>query len=185
LEVSTTPWPQQVGTAMTYAYHYGEAGKVYILFGRSGNLFYEFYCYNYHWTQLTDLPRTLADSGANICYYYRPQTEYGPASGYIFCVKGNNTNEFWVYDIRRNTWIQLEDVPDLNGVGDGAALETGNYVRIGNDLYIRIYLLKGKNGGNATEFYADNWYVTALSCSTQSSWSIIFSAWILAKISRF
>lgn len=76
--------------------------------------------------------------------------------GYVYVVKGNNTNEFYAYSVQNNTWDTTLSFVDLGQSGkakvkDGSSITTdGNYF---------IWLLKGKH----SEFFcydvqSDNWF---------------------------
>jgi hypothetical protein len=63
---------------------------------------------------------------------------------FLYALKGGRVNEFWRYDVWRDTWVQLDDIPRGNNrrrVGTGGALAW---------LDGRVYALKG---GGSSEFW--------------------------------
>ncbi|MDW7987994.1 MAG: T9SS type A sorting domain-containing protein, partial [candidate division WOR-3 bacterium] len=120
-----------------------------------GNKTYKFLAYNIatnNWQELPEVPRRAPNSkkevkiagGAGLAYV---QTDHG---SYVYLVKGNNTTQFFRYNIATGTWDTLLTQIPLGPTGklkikDGSAITTdGQYF---------IYLLKG---GNTGEFYLYN-----------------------------
>jgi hypothetical protein len=154
-----------IGSALTYGRYEGQWGTLYILLpqptGAQENRLYKYELGiqppNNRWVQLPNLPLPLAGYGANLCYFYDNRVNN---KGYLFCTKGNSTNEFWQYDIICHQWTQLENIPGPVYQGRGMALETGDTSRNIQQAYANIYLLKGANfnGGNS-EFYVYHKYL--------------------------
>ncbi|MCS7258566.1 MAG: hypothetical protein NZ601_04290 [candidate division WOR-3 bacterium] len=123
-------------------------GRIYLL---KGNNTREFFVYNPDgdsWTLLESIP-FIADSskkkvnkGAALAYNNHANPDV------IYATKGNNTLEFWMYNIQLDTWIRKAPVPieyPVKKVKGGASLV---YLKRGNVQY--VYLLKGNN---TNEFY--------------------------------
>jgi hypothetical protein len=83
------------------------------------------------WTQQANLPqgmmgKNVKDGGA-LTYSTMP----GNDSGFVYAFKGNNTNEFYRYNIMSNSWLTLDTIPFFNrsmkrkGVKKGATLAAG------------------------------------------------------------
>ena|GEM_PF-4239868 len=140
---------------MTYGLHEGPCGRLYILLPWNGvNNFGYFNVGSPIWNSLPPLPGRAAGVGSNLCYLYWQDPPYPPIS-VIFCTKGNNTNEFWCYDISNNEWQRLEDIPGPVYQGSGMALATGDIGSYYGQLCANIYLLKGvtEPSGTNSEFY--------------------------------
>jgi len=123
------------------------------LYAAKGNKTSEFYRYDTEedtWVTLESIP---ADEGGKV---KRPAK--GCASvvegSYIYMVKGNNTFGFWRYDIDRDSWSRLPDVPpgpELKAVKGGGDLAYVKTHGSGPDTGY-VYLLKGYRN----EFYRFN-----------------------------
>ncbi len=115
----------------------------------------EFYAYNIttdSWVRKESIPMLSA----------RPKRlKRGAALTYdkwnekIYALKGNNTREFWQYDLIGDTWHYIGEVPSADGkkVKGGAAL---SLVKKGLNYY--VYFMKGTK---STEFYAFDASVSA------------------------
>jgi len=98
--------PQLVkdGGALTYVPNIG----IYAFPGNRTNSFLFYYANSNSWTTKTSLPDHIANArktigkGASLC---------NDGSSTIYAVRGNNTNEFWAYDIATDNWTQLQNVP--------------------------------------------------------------------------
>jgi hypothetical protein len=85
-------------------------------------IFDKFYAYvvsSNTWLTRSDLPlgpdNKQAKGGAAICYHFRS----------VYCLKGSNSQEFWIFDCNAGTWSQGPDVtlgPHKSRVQDGGAL---------------------------------------------------------------
>jgi len=97
------------------------------------------------WTTLESIP---ADEGGRVKPPKKGCAGVSDGLRYIYMTKGNNTTGFWKYDIQKDSWTRLPDVP----LGP-----EGKKVKGGNDLaYVPgegdsdwVYLMKGYR----TEFY--------------------------------
>jgi hypothetical protein len=98
--------PQLVkdGGALTYVPNHG----IYAFPGNRSNAFLFYDVNNSTWTTKTSLPDHIANArktvgkGASLC---------NDGSSTIYAVRGNNTNEFWAYNIATDNWTQLQNVP--------------------------------------------------------------------------
>ncbi len=128
-------------------------GDIYAL---KGNNTKEFYMYDIsveNWNTKETIP--------NVSASIRKRVNKGGALTYnnftntIYATKGNNTLEFWAYDIANDSWFNRTQVPTgLKRVKGGASLA---FLKRGSQHY--VYLLKGNN---TNEFYgyhcqADTW----------------------------
>ncbi len=128
-------------------------GDIYAL---KGNNTKEFYIYDIsveNWNTKETIP--------NVSASIRKRVNKGGALTYnnftntIYATKGNNTLEFWAYDIANDSWFNRTQVPTgLKRVKGGASLA---FLKRGSQHY--VYLLKGNN---TNEFYgyhcqADTW----------------------------
>lgn len=125
------------------------AGDIYLLKGNNTCEFYRYDVENDTWLILRPIPYdTLKEKnvnkGAALAYNNHANPDL------IYAAKGNNTDEFWAYDVGNDTWYRKTGVPinpvKVKKVKAGASMV---YLRRGTNQY--IYLLKG-NGTN--EFYA-------------------------------
>ncbi|MEO0113927.1 MAG: T9SS type A sorting domain-containing protein [candidate division WOR-3 bacterium] len=129
------------GGALVYTRH----DTIYAL---KGNNTLEFYAYNTttdSWVKKESLPMLgtkpkRVKKGAALTY--------DRWNNKIYALKGNNTREFWQYDLLKDSWIYLGEVPSANGKGikGGSALACA---KIGQNIY--IYFMKGTK---TSEFYA-------------------------------
>jgi hypothetical protein len=78
--------------------------------------------------------------------------QYG--TGTVYAFKGNNTKNFWCYDVAANTWSALANAPQNVEAGGALAYDGGNY----------IYAL----GGNGQKYFW-RYDITANSWSTLAS----------------
>jgi hypothetical protein len=126
----------------------GQANKIYSF---KGNNTKEFFVYNVSgdsWSILESIPynpfaKKKVYKGGSLAYNKNSIPDM------IYATKGNNTLEFWVYDVDLDTWIGKTSVPfstiPAKKVKGGACLA---YLKRGTPQY--IYLLKG----GTLEFYA-------------------------------
>jgi N-acetylneuraminic acid mutarotase len=145
LEASLTAPPT------TFRFHYGsknvayvESTKKFYIPNGVGTLFYEYDTANNTWTQLADSPERS---------YYGGGTVEGP-DGYIYMAKGENSTEFWRYDISSDTWDTEVSNPPLT-IGYGGSLVF--------DGYQYIYLLRGNNSDTFWRYdtFGDFWETLA------------------------
>ncbi len=138
---------------MTYTLRDGRYGKIYCLL--QNNSFYYYDMETERWNiddPLPSLPLPYTGVGSNLCYFGDPNYN----GDWIFCTKGNWTNEFWLYDISLGQWKRLEDIPLPVYEGRGMAIATGDICEWGSppQYHINIYLLKGVTSYNEnSEFY--------------------------------
>ncbi len=98
------------------------------------------------WTQLESIP---AGEGGRAKLPKKGCAATSDGESFIYMTKGNNTLGFWKYDIARDSWLRLPDVP----LGGGKKVKGGNdlaYVQQGDTGW--VYLVKGYR----TEFYRFN-----------------------------
>jgi len=119
-----------------------------LLFGFKGNNTVEFYCFNLNtgaWSERESIP-PIGRSGQK--KRVKKGAQLAPDTlGNIYAFKGNNTLEFWRYQVASNSWSQLEDYP---------ASGTNRKIKGGAGLVFvpgqnRVY---GNRGGNTNDFYA-------------------------------
>ena len=136
----------------------GIGNKIYALKGNNTKEFYVYFTDDDSWAikesiafdSTTSTTKKYPGKGASLAYdkFTNPDT--------IFAIKGNNTLEFWAYDVTNDTWAKKKPVPyilypprntykKLYGGSSITFLKQGQ-----NQL---IYLLKGNN---TYEFYAYN-----------------------------
>lgn len=114
------------------------------LYGFKGNNTVEFYAYSIEadsWVEKASIPLLSAKPKR---VRRGSALTYDPVHNKIYGLKGNNTREFWQYDLAKDTWEYLGLVPSANGKGvkGGAGLVWDNPF---------IYFMKGSK---STEFYA-------------------------------
>jgi len=120
---------------------------VYVLKGSYGD-FFRYDLSSNTWTELRRLDpaayrnrdgkKKKVKDGAGLVYL----------NGSIYLLKGGNTYEFWKYDIRNNTWVQMNpatiwDIP----TGGGKKVKSGGALCVLDNF---MYALKGNN---TPEFY--------------------------------
>ncbi|MEO0078884.1 MAG: hypothetical protein ABIK86_07810, partial [candidate division WOR-3 bacterium] len=104
--------------------------------------FYEYCAKGDSWSARRSLP--LWGSGGRLTRCRKGAALAADATGGIYAFKGGRTSEFWRYEVARDTWTQLEDIPASNSrkrVHDGGSLAC---------LGSRVYALKG---GGSSEFW--------------------------------
>jgi uncharacterized delta-60 repeat protein len=109
----------------------------------------EFYAYDIAtntWATLSPLPligsigrKKKAGDGA----------ELARAGGNVFALKGNNTLEFWFYDLTGGAWTQLADMP----LGGGKKVKGGGALTHAFSLTDGTGSLYATKGNNTLEFY--------------------------------
>jgi hypothetical protein len=146
-----TPVAQSPGSAMTYGLYEGRIGKFYCLLPIISSPQNTFWSMDYtnpydpRWDTLPDLPLGVAWTGSNLCYYHSPDNYYTGA--FIFCTKGNDTNQYWCYYVHERRWRKLEDIKGNVYFGRGMSLVVGDTGRVPyGQPYVNIYLLKGVTG---------------------------------------
>ncbi len=96
---------------------------VYALKGNNTTEFWRYDVPGDSWVAMKDIPlgtsnkKVKGGSGLAVC---RRST-----GGFVYAAKGGKRNEFWAYDIARDTWLGMADVPPgdrLKGMADGSCL---------------------------------------------------------------
>jgi N-acetylneuraminic acid mutarotase len=130
-----------------FTFHYGtknvayveDTGKFYVPSGNDAE-FYEYDTVNNLWTRLADSPERS---------YYGGGVVEGP-EGYIYMLKGENSREFWIYDIVANTWsTEVSNSPLTVGYGGSSVFDGTQY----------IYVLRGNNSDVFWRYdtFSDSW----------------------------
>ncbi len=98
------------------------------------------------WIELAPIPR-----GSHNRRVKWGAIAYVPSEKRVYALKGANTNEFWYYDVERDTWDTMPSLPDSSiythkkrRVKYGCAM---TYSPVDNRLYVT-------KGGRGQEFYA-------------------------------
>ncbi len=96
------------------------------------------------WRQERDIPRGISGrkvrSGA-LAY----------ADGKVYALKGHNTNEFWGYEIEKDSWISLPPLPDSSGLLKRRTRTKYGCALTYNPDQRKIYAFKG---GRSQDMYA-------------------------------
>lgn len=94
------------------------------------------------WTPLADTIATVEEGGALV---------YGEdgGTGYIYALRGGDTNDFWRYDIAGNSWGAMDNTPAAASYGGALAWDGSN-------------LIYGLRGASTTDFWqysisGDSW----------------------------
>jgi len=118
------------------------------IYAFKGNNTRDFYAYNISadsWVKKESIP-LLSDARKRLkkgaCLTYDKWNQR------IYALKGNNTKEFWQYDIIKDSWFYIGEIPSADGkkVKGGAAL---SFAKKGPNYY--VYFMKGTK---SCEFYA-------------------------------
>ncbi|MBS4016349.1 MAG: T9SS type A sorting domain-containing protein [Candidatus Latescibacteria bacterium] len=132
------------------------------LFALKGNNTREFYTYDIEddtWVLLDSIPFDTLKSkkvnkGAALAYNKHVNPDI------VYATKGNNTLEFWAYDVDLNTWIQKSSVPQTPSPAKQRRVKGGGCIALVNNNDSQyVFLLKGNK---TNEFYAyhcqtDSW----------------------------
>ncbi len=129
-EMPSLPSERKVGKGSAMAVAFDT-----LIFALKGNNTNDFYCYNINtgfWEILEPLPclpakRKNVKDGGSIVF---------DGEKYLYIIKGNNTREFWRYDVFTKNFEILPEIPGDKNVKKGADLASYNG---------KIYLLKGNN----------------------------------------
>jgi hypothetical protein len=140
-------WLESSITQPPFTFHYGTKNVAYVenngkFYVPSGNNpeFYEYDTSADMWTRLADSPERS---------YYGGGAIEGP-EGYIYMMKGENTRDFWRYDIVSNTWDSTVSGPPLTvGYGGSGVFDGSQY----------IYVLRGNNSDVFWRYdtFSDSW----------------------------
>lgn len=135
------------GGALCYGRHNATQFSVFALKGNGTNEFYRFDVAGDSWCRLETLlfaaRRRAVKKGAALAY-----DRYDTL---VFALKGNNSFEFWKYDVIKDTWMPAESVPEgvnRKKVKGGAGLAFYHNQPSASDY---VYAMKGNK---TTEFYA-------------------------------
>lgn len=132
-----------------------------LIYAFKGNNTNEFYCYDIiedNWTEQETIPmygrngkKKRIKDGGSLCY------DHGY---YIYAIKGNNTPEFWRFNIETDSWTELKEVP-FGTSSKPRKPKKGSCIAFVPQSPVEnyIYLLKANN---TFEFYAywieqDSW----------------------------
>lgn len=110
-------------------------GRVFVLKGGT-NEFYEYRPRTDDWIARAEVPVTGRSGHFRRCRDGAALTSDG--SRFVYALKGGCCNEFWRYDVLKDSWRQLEDVPagnEIEWIRAGAALAYLNG---------KVYCLKGR-----------------------------------------
>ncbi|MEO0092364.1 MAG: T9SS type A sorting domain-containing protein [candidate division WOR-3 bacterium] len=138
----------------------GIGGKIYAFKGNNTREFYVYHINGDSWSKRETIPddpinRKKVNKGAALAYNKHSTPDI------IYATKGNNTLEFWAYDVTADSWFPKPTIPINTAtnkkVKGGASLA---FLKRGTHHY--VYLLKGNN---TNEFYAyhcqpDTWIKT-------------------------
>jgi N-acetylneuraminic acid mutarotase len=125
-----TPTPAPVGAGGSVSAVMGLVGApinfVYALRGSGTTDFWQYDITENTWVALANTPAPVDDGGAmiqvhsfNIC----AQRDSGFA---IAALRGGNTQDFWLYDIKTNRWCEASDTPAPVGAGGALAQTQGS-----------------------------------------------------------
>ena len=127
-EIEDLPFPAYYGADMAK----DNEGNIYMTFRGFSQNFYQYDIDNEEWSQLPDLPDTVW-TGSGIAF-----------DGEDFFVnRGNNSTDFWKFDVSENAWANL--APTLANISTGANLVYGE----NGYLYLN-------RGANTQDFYRYN-----------------------------
>jgi uncharacterized repeat protein (TIGR01451 family) len=122
-----------------------------VLYALRGGLQKKFYQFNGAWTAKADAPATVGKGGSLV-----PFTSNTTA--YLYAFGGNDTTNFWRYNMAANTWDTMNGPPKK--IKEGGALATdGAY----------IYALMGNTGKGAARKYFNRYNPAANTWSTLAS----------------
>ena len=95
------------------------------------------------WTRMTDImvnaKHKRVKDGAVLAY--APAT-LQPVP-YVYALKGNNTYEFYRYDVGTNTWVSRDSIPAYDRSGKKKGVKKGSSMTYAGDR--KIYVTKGNN----------------------------------------
>lgn len=104
---------------------------VYALKGNNTTEFWKYDVRGDSWVAMRDIPLGTSNKkvkgGSGLAFCRRS------TGSFVYAAKGGKRNEFWAYDVTRDTWLGMADVPPgdrLKGMADGSCLVTA-----GNRLY--------------------------------------------------
>ena len=110
---------------------------------------------DYGWTHLANTP-SIVGQGASIVTDLGSDDNYlGKYGRYVYATGGENTTNFWRYDIFSNTWTMMAPTPGLVGPGSSMTM-VNNFTS---------FVILALQGGNSTGFWGYN--------INQNSWSTL------------
>lgn len=142
-------WPDYQGSAMCYS-QTGGAGEVWLLHGDPPGEHGHFHCYSVAdgWHEEARMPQDPStDWGGALTFVHDPYSF--PADGWVFALKGNRTQQFWVY--LGNTWVRGPDIPWP--VWAGGALCFGGYHEWQGTSVAFVYAFTGSDDLASCRFY--------------------------------
>lgn len=129
--------PVKDGGALCWGRYSGGGQVLFALKGNGTNEFYRYHVSGDSWHALTPVPfgerERMVKKGSALAY--------SASDTVLYCLKGNNTREFWKYDAVGNRWERRRDLPpgeSGRAVKGGAGLV---FHQQGNERY--VYALKG------------------------------------------
>lgn len=108
------------------------AGTLYAIFGGYTKTFYKYSVADNSWTKLSDIS-DVTGVQSSIIY----------ASGKVYLLRANNSQDFFAYDPGTDDWNALNILPNAAGNGGALAYDGTRY----------IYALRGNNAAAATAMY--------------------------------
>jgi len=133
----------------------GVGNKIYALKGNNSREFYTYYADNDSWAIKESIPfdsttaatKKFPGKGTSLAY-----NKFGDHNhDTIYAIKGNNTLEFWAYDVTNDTWTKKRPVPNPVSTKKCYGGSSITFLKRGSNE--NVYLLKGNN---TFEFYAYN-----------------------------
>ncbi|NPV13856.1 T9SS type A sorting domain-containing protein [candidate division WOR-3 bacterium] len=79
-----------------------------------------------------------------------------PENGWVLCLRGNETREFWVFYPEDGAWVQGPPVPET--VEEGAALCFGGFQEIYGRSYAVLYAFTGKEHEISPGYYRGHFF---------------------------
>ncbi len=155
-QLTDTPHPQGAGDAITWS---GHDGRIYAIIGsnKRGTIFACYNASNESWIRLSFNPNwNGTDDGASLVW---------TGGKYMYALSGeyNETapnGDFARYHIPTDIWEDMSDIPDSDGVGDGASLLwIGNWMDKYSDCIFAI------GGGSVDEDPGYGFYRYSISCN--------------------
>ena len=155
-QLADTPYPQGAGDAIAWS---GHDDRIYAIIGsnKRGTIFACYNASNESWIRLSFNPTwTGADDGASLVW---------TGGKYLYALRGEYdehvpNGDFARYHIPTDTWEDMTDIPEGDGVGDGASLLwIGDWLDRYSDCIFAI------GGGNADgEAPGYGFYRYSISC---------------------
>jgi hypothetical protein len=149
------PTPAPVGAGGSVSAVMGLVGApinfVYALRGGGTADFWQYSITENSWTTLASTPAPVDDGGAMIQVHSFDVCAPRDSGFALAALRGGNTQDFWLYDIKTNRWCEGPDTPAPVGAG-GAIAQLQNHGH--------IYVLRG--GGTADFWKFDDGFWTKM-----------------------